>query len=75
MLDFTRISDERRREGFKVDADFSAIKPALLGYIFDLLVKALAIKPTIKLDRKPRMADFAVSIWDEVAVKSPNILY
>ena len=68
MLDFTRISDEKRREEAEVDAEFEAMKPGLLGYIFDILVKALSIKPTIKLQRKPRMADFAV--WGEAIARA-----
>jgi hypothetical protein len=68
MLDFTRISDEERREEAEVDAEFEAMKPGLLGYIFDILVKALSIKPTIKLERKPRMADFAV--WGEAIARA-----
>lgn len=63
MLDFTRISDEERREEAEVDSEFEAMRPGLLGYIFEILVKALSIKPTVRLDRKPRMADFAV--WGE----------
>jgi hypothetical protein len=68
MLDFIRISDEERREEAEVDAEFEAMKPSLLGYIFDILVKALSIKPTIKLNRKPRMADFAV--WGEAIARA-----
>nr|MDQ3969589.1 hypothetical protein [Thermoproteota archaeon] len=68
MLDFTRISDEERREEAEVDAEFEAMKPGLLGYIFDILVKALSIKHTIKLQRKPRMADFAV--WGEAIARA-----
>ena len=68
MLDFTRISDEKRREEAEVDAEFEAMKPGLLGYIFDILVKALSIKSTIKLQRKPRMADFA--IWGEAIARA-----
>ena len=68
MQDFTRISDEERREEAEVDAEFEAMKPGLLGYIFDILVKALSIKPTIKLERKPRMADFAV--WGEAIARA-----
>jgi hypothetical protein len=68
MLDFTRISDEKRREEAEVDAEFEAMKPGLLGYILDILVKALSIKPTIKLGRKPRMADFAV--WGEAIARA-----
>jgi hypothetical protein len=68
MLDFTRISDEERREEAEVDAKFEAMKPGLLGYIFDILVKAVSTKPTIKLERKPRMADFAV--WGEAIARA-----
>jgi hypothetical protein len=68
MLDFTRISDEERREEAEVDAEFEAMRPGLLGYIFDILAKALSIKPTIKLDRKPRMADF--SVWGEAITRA-----
>ena len=44
------------------------MRPKVLAYIFDILVKALAIKPTIKLDDKPRMADFAV--WGEAIARA-----
>src|SRR5215213_9281562 len=66
MLDFTGISDKERREEAEVDAELEAMKPGLLGYIFDTLVKALSIK--LKLERKPRMADFAV--WGEVIARA-----
>jgi len=68
ILDFTRISDEKRREEAEVDAEFEAMKPGLLGYILDILVEALSIKPPIKLERKPRMADFAV--WGEAIARA-----
>jgi len=68
ILDFNRISDEKRREEAEVDAEFEALKPGLLGYIFDILIKALSIKHTVKLERKPRMADFAV--WGEAIARA-----
>jgi hypothetical protein len=68
MLDFTRLSDEERREETEVDAEFEVMKPGLLGYIFDILAKAVSLKPTIKLERKPRMADFAV--WGEAIARA-----
>jgi hypothetical protein len=39
------------------------LRPKLLAYIFDILAKALQVKPTIKLQDLPRMADFA--LWGE----------
>jgi hypothetical protein len=68
MLDLVRISDEKRREEAEVDAEFEAMKPALLGYIFDILAKALSIKPSVKLERKPRMAGFAA--WGEAIARA-----
>lgn len=39
--------------------EFEAARPAILGGIFDVLAKAMAIEPTLVLPRLPRMADFA----------------
>jgi hypothetical protein len=40
----------------------------LLAYIFDILVKTLHLRPTIKLDDLPRMADFA--LWGEAIARA-----
>ena len=40
-------------------AKFEADKPSILGGIFDVLVKAMNIYPTVSLQSFPRMADFA----------------
>jgi hypothetical protein len=51
-------------------AEFEQIKPKVLGYIFDVLVKALEIRPSLRLNDLPRMADFALwgkqyrKLWD-----------
>jgi hypothetical protein len=60
LKEFERISDEQRKEESKVEAEFEEMKPKLLGYSFDVLVKSLRIKPTVQLHNLPRMADFAV---------------
>jgi hypothetical protein len=54
-----RIKDSNRRELSEVTASFEADKADILGGIFDTLVKAMAVYPTIKLDSFPRMADFS----------------
>jgi len=54
-----RIKDSNRRELSEVMANFEADKPDILGGIFDTLVKAMNIYPTLKLKNLPRMADFA----------------
>ncbi|MDA2920337.1 hypothetical protein MYX76_12740 [Desulfobacterota bacterium AH_259_B03_O07] len=40
--------------------NFNKDKPLILGSIFDALSKTIGLVPNIKLEKKPRMADFAV---------------
>jgi hypothetical protein len=63
-----RIEDENRRQEEEIVAKFLEIRPKLLAYIFDTLVKILQIKPTIELKQLPRMADFA--IWGETIARA-----
>jgi hypothetical protein len=62
FFELIRIADEKRRYIKKVRKEFEAIKPQLLGYIFDILVKVIAriqSQGMLELDRLPRMADWA----------------
>lgn len=59
LLNLERISPENRKEAQIFWAEFELDRPLILGAIFDTLVKALALYHTVKLDRLPRMADFA----------------
>ena len=68
LTEFERIPDEHRKEESKVEAEFEEMKPKLLGYIFDVLVKSLQIKPAVELRNLPRMADFTV--WGESIARS-----
>jgi phage/plasmid primase-like uncharacterized protein len=43
----------------ELDAGFDADAPAIFGGLLDLFVATLAELPRVKLDRPPRMADFA----------------
>jgi hypothetical protein len=63
LIELNRIAKENRRIESDIIAEFMELRPKLLAYIFDVLVKALQIKHTVKLDDLPRMADFAV--WGE----------
>ncbi len=58
------IDDIMRREKEELLVEFEKIRSKLLAYIFDIVVKALQMKPNLKLTRLPRMADFAK--WGEV---------
>ncbi|WP_234326798.1 ATP-binding protein [Streptomyces sp. NRRL S-337] len=59
MLDLQLIEEDRRRTEEELNAAFEAVRPAVLGALFDLLACVLAVLPSIKLDTLPRMADFA----------------
>ncbi|WP_314251203.1 ATP-binding protein [Streptomyces sp. DSM 40907] len=59
MLDLQLIEEDRRRTEEELDAAFEAVRPAVLGALFDLLAAVLAVLPGIRLDSMPRMADFA----------------
>jgi energy-coupling factor transporter ATP-binding protein EcfA2 len=53
------IPDDKRRPESEVWKDFDAAVPGILALLLDGLVTALRRLPTLKLDRLPRMADFA----------------
>ncbi len=59
LIELCRIKESDRRELSELIADFEKDLPYILGGIFDILSKAMSIYPTVKLDRLPRMADFA----------------
>jgi hypothetical protein len=57
------IDEEYRKKEEDLWKEFEVIKPQVLGFILDTLSKAMRIKPTLNLQRLPRMADFAE--WGE----------
>ena len=68
MIELQRIRRESTKQDSEIMAEFLELRPKLLAYVFDTLVKALEIKPTIKLNDLPRMADFA--IWGEAIARA-----
>ena len=68
MIELDRISKENRRVESDIMAEFLRLRPQILGYILDILVKALQIKPTIRLSDLPRMADSA--LWGEAIARA-----
>jgi hypothetical protein len=68
MIELERISKENRRVESEIMTEFFKLRPMLLGYIFDILVKTLQIRPTIKINDLPRMADFAM--WGEAIARA-----
>ena len=63
FIEQLEIDDENRKKKEDLFAEFERIKPNLLAYILDTLVKAMQIKPKLKLTRLSRMADFTE--WSE----------
>ena len=66
------ISEESRRSEAELWAVFEAERPLILGVLLDAVSLGLRRLPDIKLQRLPRMADFAlwataceVAFWDE----------
>ena len=59
VVDLRPIAEEDRLDDAAVAARFGEAHPRLLGAVLDLVVKVLAVLPTISLDRRPRMADYA----------------
>lgn len=68
LIELDRVPIEKRKIESDITAEFMKLRPALLGYIFDILVKVLQIIPTVKLDDLPRMADFA--LWGEAIARA-----
>lgn len=62
MLAFDPISAEKRRQRGDLLATFERERPRILGALLDALVYGLRRLPHVRLDRLPRMADFATWI-------------
>jgi Bifunctional DNA primase/polymerase, N-terminal len=63
LIELTRIPRDKVKLESQILSEFEQLKPKVLGYIFDVLVQALRIKPGLQLSDLPRMADFA--LWGE----------
>ncbi len=59
LIELERISTDRRMDETTFWAQFNADKPKLFGALLTALAGTLKHLPAIKLDRMPRMADFA----------------
>jgi hypothetical protein len=67
VVELERIPDGKRRTEEELWERFEANHPNLLGAVFDLLVKAISRKPSTKLSRRPRLADwgeYAASVYE-----------
>jgi hypothetical protein len=62
VVELERIPDGERKTEEELWERFEAEHPRLLGALFDTLSKAIALKRSLKLSRRPRLAD-----WGEYA--------
>lgn len=60
LLNHPTISEEKRKPESELWAAFDLAHPKLLGALLDRIVAGLRELPNVKLDRLPRMADFAM---------------
>ena len=67
-VELERIRDENNIPDTRIIDEIKQQIPKLLGYIFDILSKALEIKDSVNLKRLPRMADFAE--WGEAIARA-----
>lgn len=60
LIRLERIPPDARRDEKSLWAEFDDALPKILGGVFNVLTKAIASRPSVKLDLLPRMADFAL---------------
>ena len=60
FLTLEPIPEERRRPEQELRAEFEAERPRILGALLDAIVKGLKELPVTRLEKLPRMADFAL---------------
>ncbi len=58
LLKLERMKE--RKSEHKLMTDFELARPRILGAVFDVVAKAMALRPSIEVDELPRMADFAL---------------
>ena len=62
VVELERIPDGERRTEEELWERFEAVHATLLGALFGVLAQAIALRPHLKLSRRPRLAD-----WGEYA--------
>jgi hypothetical protein len=63
FIELLEIDDDKRKKQEDLFIEFENIKPKLLAYLLDVIVKAMLIKPTLILPLLSRMAD--ITEWGE----------
>jgi hypothetical protein len=73
FLTLATIPERKRRTERDVWAEFEAVQPRILGALLNAVSKGLAMLPKTKLEKLPRMADFALwAVACEAAMWKPG---
>jgi hypothetical protein len=74
IVEFLSITPEMRRDEAQFWYEFSERRPRILGALLDAVVTGLRNLPQVRLDRPPRLADFAlwVSACEEALGMKPG---
>jgi hypothetical protein len=59
-IDLLQITDNQRKTDAELKTEFSKAYPRIFGALLDILVLTLRQIPNVDLQKKPRMADFAI---------------
>lgn len=59
LFELQRIAESQRKSESDFWKEFDEFRPRILGAMFKVLADAMTIFPTVKLEKLPRMADFA----------------
>ena len=68
LITLPRIPDEKRREETLIREEFTQALPDILGAFLDVTASAMGVLPQVRLDKSPRMADFAR--WGEAVCRA-----
>jgi hypothetical protein len=74
IVEFLSMPPEMRRDEARYWSEFSELQPCILGALLDATVAGLRNLPHVKLERPPRLADFAlwVSACEEALGMQPG---
>lgn len=59
VIDLDVIPDRARQLDATLEAHWQTVQPGVLGALLDLAASVASVLPSVRLDRYPRMADFA----------------
>lgn len=75
ILNVNRIPEEDRKSEKELWAEFDELKPQLLGALLTIVSHGLKKLPSVKVDKLPRMADFAkwgYAVDDSISTEAIN---